>query len=122
MSKIKNILGGKCPKCNKGDVFDGSGNILLLRSPKMHDTCSHCQHKFEIEPGFFFGAMYVSYGMIVAEMVAIFIIANSVVESSVGLLIVVITSIVLLSFFNFKYSRLIWMYMFTKKDVEEPAG
>lgn len=27
----------------------------------MHSHCSHCNQNFEPEPGFYFGAMYVSY-------------------------------------------------------------
>ena len=27
----------------------------------MHETCPVCDHRFEREPGYFVGAMYVSY-------------------------------------------------------------
>lgn len=27
----------------------------------MRERCEHCNQKFEIEPGFFFGAMFTSY-------------------------------------------------------------
>jgi len=42
---------------------------------KMHDNCSHCNLKYQIEPSFFYGAMYVSYGLNVAISIAAFIIA-----------------------------------------------
>lgn len=116
MSQFKNIIRAKCPKCNKGDIFHGSGNILLLKTPKMHDSCPNCQHVYEIEPGYFFGAMYVSYGMVVAEMIALYIVANMLIESTFGLLFTMIGAIVLLGSFNYKYARVIWMYMFTRND------
>ena len=27
----------------------------------MHDACSNCKQKFEPEPGFYYGAMFISY-------------------------------------------------------------
>lgn len=36
-------------------------------------VCSHCQERFEPEPGFYFGAAYVSYGLTVALWVAWFV-------------------------------------------------
>ncbi len=35
----------------------------------MNEYCPHCSLKFEIEPGYFYAAMYVSYALNVAEMV-----------------------------------------------------
>ncbi|MBU6274968.1 MAG: DUF983 domain-containing protein, partial [Bacteroidetes bacterium] len=35
----------------------------------MHDDCPHCGFHFEIEPGFFWGAMYISYAFSVAVSV-----------------------------------------------------
>jgi uncharacterized protein (DUF983 family) len=42
----------------------------------MHDECSHCGLHYKIEPSFFYGAMYVSYGLTVAIGVAAFIISK----------------------------------------------
>jgi hypothetical protein len=39
----------------------------------MHDNCSHCGLKYQIEPSFFYGA--VSYGLNVAVGIAAFIIS-----------------------------------------------
>src|ERR1700756_3044586 len=57
----------KCPKCRKGDMF-GNGALGFF-SQKMHTYCPYCHFQFEIEPGYFYVAMFVSYGMIVAEMI-----------------------------------------------------
>lgn len=116
--RIISLLQGKCPKCETGDVFKTKGNLFLLRMPVMNETCPHCNHKFEREPGFFFGAMYVSYAIAVAEMVSI-IVAWTVLmpeaEFDYKIILLFVTTLVLLIFPNFRLSRIIWMYFFTKK-------
>ena len=112
MSRTVSLLKQKCPKCNKGDVFRKRGNLLLLRAPKMQENCPHCGHHFEIEPGYFIGAMYVSYGLVVAEMILIYVIANMLFESTEVVLAALLISVSLMSFINFRYSRVIWMYLF----------
>ncbi|QKX05503.1 DUF983 domain-containing protein [Aquimarina sp. TRL1] len=114
MARINNILKGKCPKCETGAVFNKQENQFLA-IPKMNEKCPNCNHKFEVEPGFFFGAMYVSYGMTVAECIAIYIISSFFISSLLKIFILIVISILLLSFVNYKYSRLLWMYLFTKK-------
>ena len=39
----------------------------------MPERCPHCNHKFEIEGGFWQGAMYVSYGLTVAISITTFL-------------------------------------------------
>jgi hypothetical protein len=118
--RIFSLLKGKCPKCETGDVFKTKGNLFLFRMPVMHETCPHCGHKFEREPGFFFGAMYVSYALAVAEMVSI-IVAWTVLlpnaEYDYKIILLFVITLVLLLFPNFRLSRIIWMYFFTKKAV-----
>jgi uncharacterized protein (DUF983 family) len=52
-SRWRAILGQLCPRCLQGKVYAG-----LLR---MNDRCPVCDHRFEREPGYFLGAMYISY-------------------------------------------------------------
>jgi uncharacterized protein (DUF983 family) len=56
-----NMFGNKCPNCNKGNIFEKGLLHFNFSFPKMHENCSNCGTKFEKEPGFFFGAMFVSY-------------------------------------------------------------
>jgi hypothetical protein len=39
----------------------------------MHDNCSVCEQKFDMEPGFWYGTGYVSYALSIALSVATFI-------------------------------------------------
>lgn len=116
MSVLFNILREKCPKCEEGKVFAEKGNIFLLRLPKMNPTCSHCQHKFEKEPGYFFGSMFVSYAVTVAEMIPFFFIANLFIDSYVTIVVLIGLLSILMSTFNFRFSRMIWMYLLDGKD------
>ena len=117
MSRILNIVKEKCPRCEKGDVFQYKGNIFFLKAPKMRKKCPHCSHIFELEPGFFTGAMYVSYALILMEIFALFFMINIMVENRVIVISWFTIGIILLSFTNYRYSRVIWMHLFTKKMV-----
>ena len=44
-----------------------SGGMYNFGSNKIHEHCPHCNLHFEIEPGYFYAAMYVSYALNVAE-------------------------------------------------------
>ncbi len=117
--RIFSLLKGKCPKCETGDVFSVKGNIFLFRMPVMRETCPHCRHKFEREPGYFFGAMYVSYALTVAEAIAVFV-AWEVLnpgQYDYRVIALICIAILVLVFPNFRLSRLIWMYFFTKKEI-----
>tara|TARA_R110001599_G_scaffold63492_4_gene176791 strand:- start:6199 stop:6492 length:294 start_codon:yes stop_codon:yes gene_type:complete len=89
----------------------------------MNDNCPHCNYKFEREPGYFYGAMFMSYGITMAEALVTFIIIQLLnldlsVDGTMGIIIAVILIFI---FPNYKLSRVLWMYTFTKKDETKPA-
>ena len=48
-----------CPKCRSYKMFTRPFNI---KDPlKMHERCGVCNQRFTPEPGFYFGAMFLSY-------------------------------------------------------------
>ena len=61
----------RCPRCREGKLFVKRNPYLLRQTLKMPETCSHCQQDFRIEPGFYFGATYVSYALNIALLVAV---------------------------------------------------
>ena len=69
---LYSILGFKCPYCHTGDFFV-SHPYDLRHTGDVHDHCGHCGRRFNIEPGFYYGAMYVSYAIGVAAMVTVFV-------------------------------------------------
>src|SRR3954463_13852963 len=59
-STLRSIFGQLCPRCRSATIFRSS---LYWGFPKMHDRCPACGLHFDREPGYFLGAMYISYGL-----------------------------------------------------------
>ncbi|MGA8215204.1 MAG: DUF983 domain-containing protein [Candidatus Sulfotelmatobacter sp.] len=68
-STVGDILRQRCPRCRTGSIFRYS---IFRGFPKMHDRCPVCDLRFEREPGYFLGAMYVSYalGLVIVALLA----------------------------------------------------
>lgn len=111
---IKNIFSNNCPNCHKGKVFKDKSFFFSIGFPKMNEYCSHCNNKFEKEPGYFFGSMFVSYAIGVAEAIITYVIAHQFFKENFDLRMIPIIAgvILLLSSFNLRLSRMIWIYMF----------
>jgi uncharacterized protein (DUF983 family) len=60
LTTLRDILYHRCPRCRVGQIFDHS---IFLGFPKMNEACSICHLRYEREPGYFLGAMYISYGL-----------------------------------------------------------
>ena len=116
MKQAVQILKGKCPKCKEGEIFKSKGNLLRFKTPVMNAKCPKCDFKFQRETGFFIGSMYVSYGIAVAETIAFFVIAWFGFHIPwTYIYLGVISMIILCSTFNYKLSRIIWIYLFCDK-------
>lgn len=118
---LKNIfystLWNKCPKCHKGQVFITNNPYDFKKFDKMHQTCSHCGELYEREPGYFYGAMYVSYALMVGWFIITWAINSFIVEApTVSYLVFLSVTIVLFTTLTFRISRLLWMNLFSKYD------
>ncbi|MBV6647485.1 MAG: DUF983 domain-containing protein [Cyclobacteriaceae bacterium] len=114
---LKNILYQRCPKCRKGNLF--VNQVYNLKGfSRMYEKCPSCGQRFELEPSFYFGAMYVSYAQQVAWFVVVFI-SIEVLFSGTDLVWYLVSvgvlSIVLFPF-TFRLSRSIWIHFFVKYD------
>ncbi|WP_437398800.1 DUF983 domain-containing protein [Flagellimonas lutimaris] len=79
----------------------------------MYGRCPQCNYKFERETGFFFGAMFVSYALAAAQMVACLVIFWYLIGlSPLNVFIIIAIMAATLSSLNFKLSRSIWIYFF----------
>lgn len=116
-SKIYSILTGACPKCHEESMYKIKNPFLFLRALDMNEKCSNCQLKYQIEPSFFYGAMYVSYGVGIAFAVAAYIISKYVFEAEVlmSFIAITLTLIVFLPVIT-RLSRNLWINMFVKYD------
>ncbi|MEX1000787.1 MAG: DUF983 domain-containing protein [Crocinitomicaceae bacterium] len=62
---IQSVLTLKCPRCRKGKLFNRSGWFVYKEMLNMPETCSNCGLTFKIEPGFWIGALWTSYPLVV---------------------------------------------------------
>ena len=117
MNVFSSIWNYKCPKCRKGDLFVKPFNI---KDPlNMNEKCSYCEQRFEPEPGYYFGAMFISYGWTVWTILAIvgfcMLVLCWTVEGAFALVIFVS---VLSYFFVMRISRSMYIHMDMRYDKE----
>ncbi len=60
---ISSILGNKCPRCRKGNLFTSRNPYNLKKVTQMPEHCQVCGQATEVEIGFYYGTGYVSYGL-----------------------------------------------------------
>ncbi|MEH6765926.1 MAG: DUF983 domain-containing protein [Aequorivita antarctica] len=116
-SKLYSIFTGTCPVCHEGKMYLEDNPYKISKIMKMHDHCSHCGQKFKIEPSFFFGAMYVSYGIGTGIAVAAFIISYFFIglDRNYTFLVIVLCLAILYPLIV-RISRNIWINLFVKYD------
>lgn len=114
-NKLYGIIRGACPRCQESKLFTERNPYKLNKIYSMHKTCSSCGLDFEPEPFFYFGAMFVSYAFSVAIVIGVFVVSlvffedpNPNIMSAVG-----ITAAVLFAPLNLRWSRIIWLSVFT---------
>ncbi len=112
-STLKAVLWAKCPRCRRGNMFSYSA-LHITKFDQMPEQCPVCRFRFEIEPGFFWGAMYFSYafsvGIVVAVGVLLYYLAN---DPPTWVYLAVVTGIILISTsLLFRYARVLMLYMF----------
>ncbi|WP_291965711.1 DUF983 domain-containing protein [Maribacter sp.] len=116
-NKLYSILTGSCPRCHEESMYLDKNPYHMGKIFKMHERCSHCDLKCKIEPSFFYGAMYVSYGVGIAFAVAAFVIAY--LFFGAGLIetfIAIIATLVVFMPVIMRLSRNIWINMFVTYD------
>lgn len=115
-SKLYSIFRFKCPRCHEGDLYK-TPLASMQGIYNMHEHCPKCNQPFEMEPGFYWGAMYIGYGlssayMLTAMVIFIFVFDLSVNQSFAaaiagGLIIVPIVA---------RLARAIWININVKYD------
>lgn len=115
--KINSILKGSCPKCQQESMYKNSNPYHISETLKMNERCSHCNTKYKIEPSFFYGAMYVSYGVGIAFAVTAFIISYVLLGASIKLaFIAIICTMIGFLPIILRLSRNIWINIFMSYD------
>jgi hypothetical protein len=84
----------------------------------MHENCPSCNLKYEREPGFFYGAMYVSYALTVALWVVVavmFFILSEKINPWLFMFVGIVLLLILLPLI-YRVSRAVWLSMFVSFD------
>ena len=117
MRKIQSILFLKCPKCRKGSLLIGHP-YQLRNLNKVNESCSVCQLNFKIETGFFYGSMYVSYGLGVALSITVYIFLSllGMVNKPLNIFFIICGTLIALMPYINAISKVIWAGLFLKYD------
>ncbi len=116
-SKLYSIITGSCPVCQKESIYANGQLYKPSETIKMKERCTYCNTKYKIEPSFFFGAMFVSYGVGVAIAIAVFILAYFFLGfSRLQSFFAIAGSLFILLPVILRLSRSIWINMFFKFD------
>lgn len=126
-SKLYSIFTGTCPKCHEESMYTNPNPYAMMDTLKIGERCSNCNTKYRLEPSFFFGSMYVSYGVGIAFAVAAFVISYFIFSSTLTTAFIVITAtLVVFMPIIMRVSRTIWINLFihydenlSKKEVKE---
>ncbi|GHA61980.1 hypothetical protein GCM10007389_13240 [Pontibacter akesuensis] len=84
----------------------------------MHESCPCCGQAFEPEPGYYYGAMYVSFAFNVAIfIVSLFILYQFVEDVTIAMMMGVVAVVVIgLLPVIFRLSRALWIHMFVRYE------
>lgn len=112
-SVLKSFLACKCPRCRKGNIF----HYPLFRIDKLlsaNELCPECDVKFEQETGFYWTAMYISYGLStgLVLILGIFMVVYELPLFKDWRYFTALMGIFLLQVpFSFRYSRMLAIYL-----------
>lgn len=126
-SKLYSMFYLKCPRCHEGKLFD-TGSFGWQRPFEMRERCAICGQDFVQEPGFYYGAMFISY--IITGWFAIFWVLFFYWVLGWSMMASFATLILLYGFFFvyiFRFSRAIYLNFFVhyrpeaaRRDAIEP--
>ncbi|MFN3341422.1 MAG: DUF983 domain-containing protein [Flavobacteriales bacterium] len=130
-TKMYSIAHKKCPHCHEGEFFVSRNPYNLSKAGEVNDNCSVCKRKLSIEPGFYYGAMYVAYTLAVAMYVSIYVATNVLYPSASTLvqILLIIGGLILTGPWLYALSKIIWANFFiaykgvepTEKEIRELA-
>ena len=101
-------------------MFEKRNPYILKNIWDMHDGCSNCGQRYQLEPSFFYGAMYVNYGItigIALTIAAIMMISGS--WEKWRYLAAISAGIIGLAPITFRIGRMVWINMFVGYKPDE---
>jgi uncharacterized protein (DUF983 family) len=104
-ARLASLAAGRCPRCRNGQIFRGRF--------AMNASCPTCGLRFEREPGYFTGAMYVSY-ILALPVMAVCVAVVYVIAPQLSFWVTVAAATALFLPFVpalFRYSRIVWIHL-----------
>ena len=115
LNAFYSTVANKCPRCQSGIVFENNNPYSFHNGLMMNKHCESCGLKYEREVGYFYGAMFVSYALQTGLITLLYFLDmfwwNL---PSLTLVFIIIGSIFVLFPVTFRWSRILWIAMFTK--------
>ena len=115
-SKLYSIFFNKCPKCYVGSFWASNNPFInmFLSTEKSCKACENCSLVYELEIGFWYGSMYVSYAISVAVMVLFWTLTSFFFPliNTFNEILIIVLAILIVSPVNYHVSRLIWINFF----------
>lgn len=115
-SKAYSIAYLKCPRCQEGDTFD-TGSWSFVRPFEMKARCPQCDLDYFPEPGYYYGAMFISYiwtGWFAVLFVALF---HWALKWDINIAFGLLIAFMVVNFvYIFRVSRLMWLNLNYRYD------
>lgn len=106
------VFMNKCPQCHRGKVLSYAP-YKLTHLLETEQNCTACGLKFEKEPGFFYGAMYVSYALTSGIFIVAYLLQSNFIKLPVTQFAIAVIVLILLLFpLIARWSRLLWLNFF----------
>ncbi|MDA0194536.1 MAG: DUF983 domain-containing protein [Bacteroidetes bacterium] len=110
--KLTAIIEGNCPRCRKAGMFVHPP-VHWKDFTLMLERCAYCGLRFQVEPGFFIGAIYISYLIIVGIILATAIVLSNFFDPETWVYIAVEISVFIVFLpAIYRISRILFLYWF----------
>lgn len=115
-SRLYSVLKCKCPRCREGDLFLSPNPWRLKKMLAMPDRCPVCGQDFRMEPGFYSGALWTSYPIVVLTDLAM-LSPLLFYPAYIGwICAAMITTSLLLQPVIMRWGRAIWIHLFVRYE------
>ncbi|WP_353778201.1 DUF983 domain-containing protein [Winogradskyella sp. 3972H.M.0a.05] len=116
-NKLYSILYGTCPKCHEESMYSTKNPYIITDTLKVNEHCSNCNTRYRLEPSFFYGSMYVSYGVGIGFAAVAFVISYLVLNASLKTsFFAIIGTLVVFMPIIMRLARNIWINLFMSYD------
>jgi len=112
-NRLYTVFINKCPRCGVGDFFITKSAYNFRHFDKMNKHCPHCGENLVPEPGFYQGALYMSYAFYVIFMLIYFFVFINFFEAYLDyFLISIIPVLIVLTPYFYRLARRSWLALF----------